>query len=213
MRLHYILLLALGLLLNSQLMAVELGEIEVLSAVNEPLSARIALSDIEEIEIADLSIAEASLADYARLEVETQAAAPALSLEVVAGAQGAYLELTTAAAVSSAYLEIVLDTRWPSGRTLTAHTLLLDPPVFLDSNSSAVSSSLSVTTQSDAATSSPDAALPTENDSSSMGIQTVTTEQAKHSLQHCSCCASRHASDGSANHVGYSASQSSRLCR
>ena len=84
MRLHHILLLAFGLLLNSQLMAVELGEIEVLSAVNEPLSARIALSDIEEIEIADLSIAEASLADYARLEVETQAAAPALSLKVVA---------------------------------------------------------------------------------------------------------------------------------
>ena len=177
MRLHYILLLALGLLFNAQSMAVELGEIEVLSAVNEPLRARIALSDIEEIEITDLSIAEASLADYARLEVETQAAAPALSLEVVAGAQGAYLELTTAAAVSSAYLEIVLDTRWPSGRTLTAHTLLLDPPVFLDSNSSAVSSSLSATTQSDAATSSPDAALSTENDSSSMGIQTVTTNR------------------------------------
>lgn len=177
MRLHYILLLALGLLLNAQLVAVELGEIEVLSAVNEPLSARIALSDIEEIEIADLSITEASLADYARLEVETQAAAPALNLEVVAGAQGAYLELTTAAAVSSAYLEIVLDTRWPSGRTLTAHTLLLDPPVFLDSNSSAVSSSLSVTNQSDAATSYPDAALPTENDSSPMGFQTVTTNR------------------------------------
>jgi FimV-like protein len=177
MRLHYILLLALGLLLNSQLMAVELGEIEVFSAVNEPLSARIALSDIEEIDITDLSIAEASLADYARLEVDAQAAAPALSLEVVAGAQGAYLELTTAAAVSSAYLEIVLDTRWPSGRTLTAHTLLLDPPVFLDSNSPGVLSSLSATTQSDAATLSPDAALSNENDTSSMGIQTVTTDR------------------------------------
>ena len=177
MRLHYILLLALGLLLNSQLMAVELGEIEVFSAVNEPLSARIALSDIEEIDITDLSIAEASLADYARLEVDAQAAAPALSLEVVAGAQGAYLELTTAVAVSSAYLEIVLDTRWPSGRTLTAHTLLLDPPVFLDSNSPGVLSSLSATTQSDAATLSPDAALSNENDTSSMGIQTVTTDR------------------------------------
>jgi len=35
----------------------------------------------------------------------------------------------------------VLDTRWPSGRVLTQHTILLDPPVFLDSEEADVADS------------------------------------------------------------------------
>lgn len=175
MRLMRTLSFAFGLLLSWQSLAVELAELEVFSAVNEPLSARIALTDLDQIDIADLSIAEASLADYARLEIDAQASTPALSLEIVTNAGQAYLELTTVDAVRSAYLEIVLDTRWPSGRTLTAHTLLLDPPVFLDSDSPPAPPSLSTTEQAGAAVLL--AAEPASSDPAPADIQTVTTNR------------------------------------
>ena len=134
MRLRNTLSLALILLVGLQATAfgVALGDIEVSSAVNEPLQARIALVDLDDTELSEIVITEASLADYARLDITARTSSQTIALAVVSDSEGEYLSLSTQAPVNAAYLEIVLDTRWPSGRTLTAHTLLLEPPVFLE---------------------------------------------------------------------------------
>ena len=124
---------ALGcLLLAGNAGAVGLGQLRADSAINQPLSVRIQLIDLGSTPLDEVEIAVAAGENFERLGVDFAPNFPQIDIVTGVDADGAYARLTSSSPVRAAYLEIVLDTRWPSGRVLSQHTVLLDPPVFAD---------------------------------------------------------------------------------
>ena len=129
---------ALGcLLLAGNAGAVGLGQLRADSAINQPLSVRIQLIDLGSTPLEEVQIAVAAGENFERLGVDFAPNFPQIDIVTGVDADGAYAQLTSSSPVRAAYLEIVLDTRWPSGRVLTQHTILLDPPVFAENEQAA----------------------------------------------------------------------------
>lgn len=130
---------ALGcLLLAGNGGAVGLGQLRADSAINQPLSVRIQLIDLGSTPLEEVEIAVAAGENFERLGVDFAPNFPLIDIVTGVDADGAYARLTSSSPVRAAYLEIVLDTRWPSGRVLTQHTILLDPPVFAENEQAAI---------------------------------------------------------------------------
>ncbi|MDG2162981.1 MAG: hypothetical protein P8M31_06010, partial [Gammaproteobacteria bacterium] len=131
---------ALGcLLLAGNAGAVGLGQLRADSAINQPLSVRIQLIDLGSTPLEEVEIAVAAGENFERLGVDFSPIFPQIDIVTGVDADGAYARLFSLSPVRAAYLEIVLDTRWPSGRVLTQHTILLDPPVFAENEQAATS--------------------------------------------------------------------------
>jgi len=129
---------ALGcLLLAGNAGAVGLGQLRADSAINQPLSVRIQLIDLGSTPLEEVEIAVAAGENFERLGVDFAPNFPQIDIVTGVDADGAYARLTSSSPVRAAYLEIVLDTRWPSGRVLSQHTVLLDPPVFAEDEQTA----------------------------------------------------------------------------
>jgi len=129
---------ALGcLLLAGNAGAVGLGQLRADSAINQPLSVRIQLIDLGSTPLEEVEIAVAAGENFERLGVDFAPNFPQIDIVTGVDADGAYARLTSSSPVRAAYLEIVLDTRWPSGRVLSQHTVLLDPPVFAENEQAA----------------------------------------------------------------------------
>ena len=129
---------ALGcLLLAGNAGAVGLGQLRADSAINQPLSVRIQLIDLGSTPLEEVEIAVAAGENFERLGVDFAPNFPQIDIVTGVDADGAYARLTSSSPVRAAYLEIVLDTRWPSGRVLSQHTVLLDPPVFAENEQTA----------------------------------------------------------------------------
>lgn len=125
------------LLLAGNAGAVGLGQLRADSAINQPLSVRIQLIDLGSTPLEEVEIAVAAGENFERLGVEFAPNFPQIDIVTGVDADGAYARLTSSSPVRAAYLEIVLDTRWPSGRVLTQHTILLDPPLFAENGQAA----------------------------------------------------------------------------
>lgn len=126
------------LLLAGNAGAVGLGQLRADSAINQPLSVRIQLIDLGSTPLEEVEIAVAAGENFERLGVDFAPNFPQIDIVTGVDADGAYARLTSSSPVRAAYLEIVLDTRWPSGRVLTQHTILLDPPVFAENEQAAI---------------------------------------------------------------------------
>jgi len=130
---------ALGcLLIAGNAGAVGLGQLRADSVINQPLSVRIQLIDLGSTPLEEVEIAVAAGENFERLGVDFAPNFPQIDIVKGVDADGAYARLTSSSPVRAAYLEIVLDTRWPSGRVLTQHTILLDPPVFAENEQAAI---------------------------------------------------------------------------
>jgi len=130
---------ALGcLLIAGNAGAVGLGQLRADSVINQPLSVRIQLIDLGSTPLEEVEIAVAAGENFERLGVDFAPNFPQIDIVMGVDADGAYARLTSSSPVRAAYLEIVLDTRWPSGRVLTQHTILLDPPVFAENEQAAI---------------------------------------------------------------------------
>ena len=127
---------------SSSLWAVGLGQLRADSSINQPLSVRIQLVDLGSTPLDEISVAVADVENFDRLDVEVADNFPAIQISLGVDEEGPYARLESASVIRTPYLEVVLDTRWPSGRVLTQHTILLDPPVFLDSEEAVVADSM-----------------------------------------------------------------------
>ena len=127
---------------SSSLWAVGLGQLRADSSINQPLSVRIQLVDLGSTPLDEISVAVADVENFDRLDVEVADNFPAIQISLGVDEEGPYARLESASVIRTPYLEVVLDTRWPSGRVLTQHTILLDPPVFLDSEDAVVADSM-----------------------------------------------------------------------
>ncbi|QNK01917.1 FimV/HubP family polar landmark protein [Dyella telluris] len=131
LKLSILLALALG---SSQAAALELGQIQVKSALGQPLVAEIPVNPGSPAELQNLTARLASSEDAAQAGV---AAGPSIPLQfaVVDGANGKkVIRITSAAPVNDPYLDLLVEVNNASGKSLREFTILLDPPGSAASN-------------------------------------------------------------------------------
>ena len=110
--------------------ALGLGEIVLDSALNQPLNAQIALLQLGDVRPEQISMQIADASDFARFSIERENFLNSIEFNIQSRGLNTFVQLSTAEAVREPYLSFVLETRWPSGRLLSEHTLLLDLPAF-----------------------------------------------------------------------------------
>ena len=121
----------------TQLYALGLGTVTVESALNQPLRMRVELLQLGDTRLRDVRVSMASTADFERFNVQRESFLSNIRFSVESTANGNVVILTSSQIVREPYLSFILDTRWPNGRLLSEHTILLDLPVFNDQQSTA----------------------------------------------------------------------------
>ena len=116
----------------TQVFALELGTGSVESESNQSLKARIEILQLGDTRWQDVTVQMASEEDFERFNIERVPFLTNIRLSVESTTQGNYVTLTSDQIVSESDLSFVLETRWPNGRLLSIHALLLDLPVFQD---------------------------------------------------------------------------------
>lgn len=112
--------------------ALGLGEIELHSALNQPLSANIELLSARPGEMDQAVVKLASREAFARAGVERLDVLSQLGFSVETRPSGeTYLHVSTRKAVNDPFLTFLVEVVWPRGRLMREYTLLLDPPVFM----------------------------------------------------------------------------------
>jgi len=119
----------------TQLYALGLGTVTVESALNQPLRMRVELLQLGDTRLQDVRVTMASTADFERFNINRDSFLSNIRFSVESTAQGNVVILTSLQIVREPYLSFILDTRWPNGRLLSEHTILLDLPVFDDQQS------------------------------------------------------------------------------
>lgn len=123
---------AVGASISLPVLALGLGDIEMKSFLNEPLSAEVELLDTRELTTDDIRIRLAGGDDFNRLGVQRSFFLTSIQFDVVideASGRGR-IRLSTQEAVLEPYLDLIIEARWPSGRLLREYTVLVDPPAF-----------------------------------------------------------------------------------
>ena len=116
---------------SSRVYALGLGEIELHSALNEPLSAEVRLLSAKPDELDNAEIRLAPNDEFARAGIERPAILSDIKFNVVRAKDGtATLNITSTQPIREPFLDFIVQLRWQSGRLLREYTLLLDPPVF-----------------------------------------------------------------------------------
>ena len=132
-----------GILLSfmaSHTLGLSLGSVTVESYLNQPLRLRIEILQLEDTRLDDVTVQMASTNDFVQFGIERVEILSSVRFRTEASAGGAQVLLTSNAIITEPYLRFVLETRWPSGRQLSEHTVLLDLPVFTDESARAESS-------------------------------------------------------------------------
>ncbi|MEZ5491845.1 MAG: FimV/HubP family polar landmark protein [Gammaproteobacteria bacterium] len=128
-------LTAICCLAVSQVYALGLGTLSLESSLNQPLRARIEVVDLGGVSPAEITVQMAAQQDFERFDLERSNFLSGVNFEIERTADGVFVVLTSSQAVREPFLSFILDTRWPSGRILSEHTVLLDLPVFSDGQS------------------------------------------------------------------------------
>jgi pilus assembly protein FimV len=116
--------------------ALGLGELTLDSALNQPLNARLELLQLGDVRADQIIVQLASESDFARFSIDRENFLNSISFSIQPSGRDAMVYLRTVGPVREPYLSFVLETRWPNGRLLSEHTLLLDLPVFAENASS-----------------------------------------------------------------------------
>ena len=123
--------LALVLLLSSEVWAIGLGDINLDSALNEPLRAEIVLLSAAPDELANLKVSLASAETFARYGIDRPFYLQGIEFNVSSdGANGAVIEVRSRSPITEPFLTFLVEATWSSGRLLREYTVLLDPPTY-----------------------------------------------------------------------------------
>ena len=116
-----------------QVFALGLGNIEMRSALNQALDARIELLRARAGELKDLSITLASADTFKRAGMDRPAFLTQLRFEVITNPGGApYIQVRSAQPITEPFLNFLIEVNWPNGRLLREFTVLVDPPVLTE---------------------------------------------------------------------------------
>lgn len=124
---------ALLLLVPLNATSLGLGDIQLRSALNEPLDARIGLNALGQTRVDDISIELASRDAFGQVGLERPHFLSDLRFSVEADEQGRPTILVTSnQPISEPFLDFLVELNWPNGRLLREYTVLLDPPLLVD---------------------------------------------------------------------------------
>jgi len=124
--------LLLACLLTGEVWALGLGDIQLHSALNEPLRAEIQLISATPEELNNLVIGIASTETFERYGIDRPLFLRSVVFKVIPSGRidGNIIRVTSADAVTEPFLTFLVDANWSRGRLLREYTLLLDPPTF-----------------------------------------------------------------------------------
>lgn len=123
-------LLALGLSLTSiSVLAAGLGQLNVSSAIGEPLSAEVELLSVTAAEKSSLKAQIAPASVYAAQGISRPASHSDIKIRIAKSSSGKnILKLSSNRPMSEPFLDMLLELEWETGRILREYTVLLDPP-------------------------------------------------------------------------------------
>ncbi|MGQ7843549.1 FimV/HubP family polar landmark protein [Granulosicoccus sp. 3-233] len=108
-----------------------LGDIEMRSALNQPMDAEIRLTSVQAGELDGMIVKLASPAAFARAGIERSTALTNLRFTVDQSSGSPVIRITSQQPVVEPFLNFLLEIDWPQGRMVREYTVLLDPPVFM----------------------------------------------------------------------------------
>ncbi len=118
--------------LASQAHALGLGDIEILSALNQPLNAEIRLLSATPTELDELRVMLADQVAFSRAGLDRSYLLTKLKFDVQRGADGnGLIKVTTREPVREPFLDFLVQATWSSGQILREYTVLIDPPVLM----------------------------------------------------------------------------------
>lgn len=117
-----------SLVIPSTLYAVGLSGIKVYSALNQPLSAEIQLSDLGQVQLSDVRASLASPKQFQEIGLVPADALAELKFDVTYNKRGLpVIRISSQKPVTDPSLQFAIDLKWPDGSYVRAYTLLLDP--------------------------------------------------------------------------------------
>lgn len=123
-------LLSLGVVLPGLTHALALREVKTQSALGEPFSAEIELSDLGDLTEEDIKVSLAQAEDFERLGLERVYLLAELRFQVVVKQGGrSYIKITSHKRMTEPFLDFIMRVSWPNNTRLQQVTALLDPPV------------------------------------------------------------------------------------
>lgn len=121
---------ALLIITSPRLFALGLGELDMQSALNQPMQAVIELTSSAGTPVDTIKVSLASLEAHQRAGLTKSAVLANFRFAVEKGSSGnAVVRVTSEDPVREPYLEFMLELNWPNGRLMRSYTVLVDPPV------------------------------------------------------------------------------------
>jgi len=113
-----------------------LGEIEMQSALNQPMDAEIPLTSVQPGELEGMIVQLASPQAFAQAGVERSPALNDLQFTVDQSSGTPVIRVVSGQPVTEPFLNFLIDVQWQTGQMVREYTVLLDPPVFLTPSAS-----------------------------------------------------------------------------
>jgi len=107
-----------------------LGQIQLNSALNQPLSAEIRLLSTTPDDADSIDVSLASYETFSKVGIDRPSILAMLRFNVAAQGDGYVIKIDTHDPIREPFLDFILEVTWNSGRVLREYTLLLDPPEF-----------------------------------------------------------------------------------
>ena len=104
--------------------ALEVGELTLLSKLGEPLSAQVNFSHQPRLSPGELIVKQAPVAIYRQMGVDTDALYTDLEFKVD---PGGFISIRTQDPIKEPFLNFVVKFQWPSGELYREYNLLIDP--------------------------------------------------------------------------------------
>jgi len=131
---------ALLLAVPSAAFALGLGDIRLLSPLDQPLKAQIELLDATPDALQNLQVQLASQDTFARYGLNWPQFLSSVHVKAVRTADGKeVVELSSDAPVTDPVLTLLVEANWDRGHLIREYTVLLDPPVYVPNQSQAAS--------------------------------------------------------------------------
>ena len=108
-----------------------LGEIEMRSALNQPMDAEIRLTAVKPGELDGMIVQLASEQAFARAGLERSTVLTDLTFSIDNSGPVPFIRIASGRPVVEPFLNFLLEVDWPQGRMVREYTVLLDPPVFM----------------------------------------------------------------------------------
>lgn len=173
-------LVPLILLRSTSVFALGVGDIELHSALNQPLNAEIRLLSATPAELQGLTVALAPEAAFISAGVDRLGLLNQLRFKVIQKSDGSHvIKVTSSQPIREPFLDFLVEVNWSSGRFVREYTVLLDFPVLEGSKPAPIDAPTVITSSatSPEARSAPDVTAASNTESPADNIDTPSTAQ------------------------------------